>query len=311
MMSLTNLKDLSNLAKSAKERTAKEVLTVKTSEVTSKGQVRKRFRNIDELAQTLLSEGQQTPIIVYPKNDHGKYVIQKGERRWRACQFANIETIDIIINESNQTSVDEVAGELIENIQRDDLTPIEIAHALEVFIKKGWKQKQIAERIGKNKSYISSHLALLKLPNPVMELVEQDITADTETLNNLRILHETDEQQCIKVCEESLIHGISRSKSRSILDRAKETQEITTSKTSIKINRTNPENYIKANKSPRDIWIYVHVHIDSQRIKGRLILDKATGNPEIATVQLLEGDQELSFIKVHCSDIELTSIKEK
>ena len=66
-------------------------------------------------------EGQQSPIIVFPKNDNGKYVIQKGERRWRALRVAGIETIDIIVNEKEQSDLDETAGELIENIQRDDL----------------------------------------------------------------------------------------------------------------------------------------------------------------------------------------------
>jgi len=96
----------------------------------SKAQVRKRFRNIEELAATLVTEGQQSPIIVSPKGEDGKYVIQKGERRWRACKHADIPTIDIIVNDKNQGELDETAGELIENIQRDDLTPLEIAEAL-------------------------------------------------------------------------------------------------------------------------------------------------------------------------------------
>src|SRR5699024_994862 len=100
-----------------------------------------RFRNIEELAATILTEGQQSPIIVFPKNREGKFVIQKGERRWRACKYAGIETIDLIVNDKIQDNLDETAGELIENIQRDDLTPVEIAEALNLFIEEGWKQK--------------------------------------------------------------------------------------------------------------------------------------------------------------------------
>lgn len=81
--------------------------------------------------------------MVYPKNEDGKYVIQKGERRWRACKAKDIPTIDIVVNEKEQTDLDETAGELIENIQRDDLTALEIANALQVFIDKRWQQKTL------------------------------------------------------------------------------------------------------------------------------------------------------------------------
>ncbi|EEM5580646.1 ParB/RepB/Spo0J family partition protein, partial [Salmonella enterica subsp. enterica serovar Typhimurium] len=155
-MALNNLKGLSELAKAAKGKKGKEVLTVPVDDVVSKVQVRKRFRNIEELAATLLTEGQQSPIIVFPKNEEGKFVIQKGERRWRACKHAGIETIDLVVNDKVQNNLDETAGELIENIQRDDLTPVEIAEALNLFIEEGWKQKDIADRLGKNITFVST-----------------------------------------------------------------------------------------------------------------------------------------------------------
>ncbi len=116
-MALNNLKGLSELAKAAKGKKGKEVLTVPVDDVVSKVRVRKRFRNIEELAATLLTEGQQSPIIVFPKNEEGKFVIQKGsgvgERK-----HAGIETIDLVVNDKVQNNLDETAGELIENIQR-------------------------------------------------------------------------------------------------------------------------------------------------------------------------------------------------
>jgi ParB family chromosome partitioning protein len=110
------------LLKPPKARKAKRFLPYPVDDVVFKVQVRKRFRNIEELAATLLTEGQQSPIIVFPKNEEGKFVIQKGERRWRACKHAGIETIDLVVNDKVQNNLDETAGELIENIQRDDLT---------------------------------------------------------------------------------------------------------------------------------------------------------------------------------------------
>ncbi|QQK62606.1 ParB/RepB/Spo0J family partition protein (plasmid) [Shewanella sp. LC6] len=224
-MALNNLKSLSDLAKAAKGKKGKEVLTVPVDDVVSKVQVRKRFRNIEELAATMLTEGQQSPIIVSPKNEEGKFVIQKGERRWRACKLAGIETIDLIVNDKVQSNLDETVGELIENIQRDDLTPVEIAEALNQLIEDGWKQIDIVERIGKNISYVSTHLSLLKLPDCVRELYDNEVCSDTETLNNLRLLFDLNEERCRAVCAVAMSDGITRKQSRELLNDAKRIKE--------------------------------------------------------------------------------------
>ncbi|WP_368181596.1 ParB/RepB/Spo0J family partition protein [Aeromonas sp. R7-5] len=224
-MALGNLKGLSELANVAKGKTGKQVLSVPVTDVVSKAQVRKRFRNIEELAATIVTEGQQSPIIVSPKGDDGKYVIQKGERRWRACKHAAIPNIDIIVNDKDQDELDETAGELIENIQRDDLTPLEIAEALDKFAQAGWKKKDIALRLGVNNSFVSSHLSLLKMPDCVRELYDGDISSDTETLNNLRQLFELNADRCRAICAVAMTDGVTRKQSRELLNDAKRIQE--------------------------------------------------------------------------------------
>ncbi|WP_459214011.1 ParB/RepB/Spo0J family partition protein [Xenorhabdus nematophila] len=219
------MRGLSDLAKAAKGKKGKEVLTVPVDDVVSKVQVRKRFRNIEELAATMLTEGQQSPIIVFPKNEEGKFVIQKGERRWRACKHAGIDTIDLVVNDKVQNNLDETAGELIENIQRDDLTPVEIAEALNLFIEDGWKQKDIADRLGKNITFVSTHLSLLKLPDCVRELYDNEVCSDTETLNNLRLLFDMNEERCRAVCAVAMSDGITRKQSRELLNDAKRIKE--------------------------------------------------------------------------------------
>jgi ParB/RepB/Spo0J family partition protein len=206
------------LKNDASIRDLKRVLTVSVDEVQAKPQVRRQFRNIDALAESLLTEGQQTPIIVYPRNRAGKYIIQKGERRWRACLHAGIACIDIIVNDKKQNPLDETAGELIENIQREDLTALEIAHALHKFVDDGWKQVDIAKRLGKSTKFVSAHLGLLKLPPCVLQLYEQEVCADTDTLNILRQLHELDEERCRKLCAEANQHGIHRQLARDVLN---------------------------------------------------------------------------------------------
>lgn len=225
MAKIGNLQGLSDLAKAATGRKGKEVITVPLDDVESKEQVRKKFKNIEELAETMKVEGQQSPIIVYPKNENGKYVIQKGERRWRALRVAGIETIDIIVNEKEQSDLDETAGELIENIQRDDLAPLEIANALKKFVDEGWKQKDIAKRLGKNAIFVSTHLSLLKLPECVQELYDEEVCSDTETLNNLRLLYDLNDDRCRAVCAVALEEGITRKQSRDLLNDAKRIKE--------------------------------------------------------------------------------------
>lgn len=139
-----------------------------------------------------------------------------GERK-----HAGIETIDLVVNDKVQNNLDETAGELIENIQRDDLTPVEIAEALNLFIEEGWKQKDIADRLGKNITFVSTHLSLLKLPDCVRELYDNEVCSDTETLNNLRLLFDLNEERCRAVCAVAMSDGITRKQSRELLNDAK------------------------------------------------------------------------------------------
>ncbi len=160
------------------------VLNIPISDVVSKPQVRQYFSGIDELASSLVIEGQQAPIIVYPANSRGKFLIQKGERRWRACQKARIKFIKAIVNDVPANPLEETVGELVENIQRESLTSLEIGRALNAFVEAGWKQVDIAARIGKSTKYVSMHLGLLNLPPCIADLFEKRAVTDADTLNS-------------------------------------------------------------------------------------------------------------------------------
>lgn len=223
-MTLKNLKNLSQLADNAMNTKRKEVLTVSVNDVVSKEQVRKEFDELEGLAETMKSEGQQSPIIVSPKDSKGKYVIQKGERRWRALKIAGIDTIDIIINYKNQTRSDAIIGELVENMQRQDLKPLEEAQGIQDALDadSNLTQAELARKLGKSKAYISQHLALLKMPACVRVLYDHKVTRDPETLNNLRQLFDIDPQRCESVCKVALENGVTRKSSRDIYNDAKE-----------------------------------------------------------------------------------------
>lgn len=298
-MTLKNLKNLASLAAAAKHPAAgQQVLKLALDLVRPKPtQVRKSFTGISELADSLIEEGQIQPIIVSPMGEDGRYEIQKGERRWRACQHAGLATVDAIINEEGQNELDATAGELIENIQRDDLTAMEIAEALAIFTAAGWKQKDIAKRIGKTVPFVSTHLSLLKLPEPVLKLYQQNITQDPETLNNLRQLHALNPERCLQLCNSALMLGISRAHSREALNELKQkgkklltAKPTTTKKASGKTLPNSQQSTAIPQKGalidngwrpakPSQLRICVSVNVDGEWLQGQLRTDRLDEDP--------------------------------
>ncbi|MEK9200213.1 ParB/RepB/Spo0J family partition protein [Ureibacillus sp. FSL E2-3493] len=133
-------------------------------------QPRKLFDDeaIEELAQSISEHGIIQPIVVRKKGK--KYEIVVGERRFRAAKLANLEEIPAIVKDLTEEQMMELA--ILENLQREDLTPIEEAEAYESLIKKlNFTQEELAKRLGKSRPYITNHLRLLQLPEEVRELV--------------------------------------------------------------------------------------------------------------------------------------------
>ncbi|WP_419903188.1 ParB/RepB/Spo0J family partition protein [Kiloniella sp.] len=140
-------------------------------------------RHFDEealttLANSILQSGLLQPILVRRHPEHSaEYEIVAGERRWRACQQAQLHEIPVVIRELNDAEVLQVA--IIENVQRQDLTPIEEATSYRRLMDEfGHKQDDVAKIIGKSRSHIANMLRLLSLPIDVQDLVEKgDISA--------------------------------------------------------------------------------------------------------------------------------------
>lgn len=130
---------------------------------------------LEELAQSIRINGVIQPIIVRRKGD--KYQIVAGERRWRASQKAGLQKIPAVIKDIGDEKLLELA--LIENIQRQELNAIEEARAYKNLIETiGLTQEMIAERVGKNRTVVTTFLRLLKLPDDIQRLVENEqITA--------------------------------------------------------------------------------------------------------------------------------------
>ena len=147
-------------------------VTLKISEIEpNRSQPRKEFdeKALSELAESISKHGLLQPLLVRPL-PLGGYQIVAGERRYRACRMAGITEVPVIIREIGDTETMEIA--LIENLQREDLTPIEEALGYKVLIDEhGFSQEEVAQSVGKSRPAIANSLRLLKLPQSILDLV--------------------------------------------------------------------------------------------------------------------------------------------
>jgi ParB family chromosome partitioning protein len=146
--------------------------------VPQRGQPRQRFDDarLAELVQSIREHGVLEPIVVRRAVQDGgapamdRYEIVAGERRWRAAQRAGLRELLVVVKDVSPKDAFELA--LIENVQREDLNPLELAEALDRLVKEhGYTQEVLAERIGKDRTTIANSLRLLKLPARVRQMV--------------------------------------------------------------------------------------------------------------------------------------------
>jgi ParB family chromosome partitioning protein len=126
---------------------------------------------LEELAQSIRTTGVIQPILVRPAG--GLFELVAGERRWRAAQMAGLVRVPVIVREIPDEQLLELA--LIENIQRAELNPIEEANAYKRLIDTlGLTQDEVARRVGRDRTFITNYLRVLKLPTDIQELIEKD-----------------------------------------------------------------------------------------------------------------------------------------
>ena len=126
--------------------------------------------SLESLADSIRTHGIVQPLLVRRRD--GGYQLIAGERRWRAAKLAGISRVPVVIKEVPDDNLLEIA--LIENIQRENLNPIEEAQAYKKLIETvGLTQESLASRVGRDRSYITNHLRLLRLPDDVQQLVKE------------------------------------------------------------------------------------------------------------------------------------------
>lgn len=170
---------------------AKTVVKLQLSKVApNPNQPRKYFdeESLRELADSIVSDGLKSPILVRPVSEN--YEIVQGERRYRASKLAGLETIEAFIEEISEEDAFHLA--VIENIQREQLTPIEEARAFMCYVEMGFTHDQIAKKISKSRTYVTSRLRLLKLIPEIQDWIAEGRISEGHAKQILKVEGVTD-----------------------------------------------------------------------------------------------------------------------
>ena len=182
-----------------------------------RSQPRRHFdeAHIEELAESIRSKGVLLPLIV--RRDSEGYVLVAGERRWRAAQKAGLRELPVMVREVTGKEAFEIA--LIENIQREDLNPIEEAGAYRRLIEEhGLTQEELAARVGKDRSTVANALRLLRLPEPIQRAV---VSGELSMGHARALLAIHDEGDLRKAAEKVIAEALSVRAVESLVQRLK------------------------------------------------------------------------------------------
>lgn len=201
------------------------IVTLKINDIEpNKEQPRKEFdpEQLNMLAGSITKHGVIQPLTVREKN--GAYQIVAGERRWRAAKIAGLSEVPVRIMELTDSETAQIA--LIENLQREDLNPIEEANGYKVLSEKyGLKQEEIALSVGKARSSITNTMRLLELPEEVKELTRQGrlsqghckaLLSLQDEVKQLELAHKTASEQLSVRQLESLCKAASASPKKTL-----------------------------------------------------------------------------------------------
>jgi ParB family chromosome partitioning protein len=228
-------------------------------------QPRTRFpeEKLDELARSIRANGLVQPILLR-RIGEGRYQIVAGERRWRASQRAGLHKIPAIIRSISDDKLLELA--LIENIQRQELNPIEEAQAYQRLIHSlGLTQDEVAQQVGKDRTSITNYLRLLNLPPEIQRMLEEDLIS----MGHARALCGLDSKQEQKrLADEIIKQKLSVRDVEQAVKRAKTEPAIRESST-----RKNNDANIRAAESKLKRFLETPVKIHLGPSKGRIEIE--------------------------------------
>ncbi|MFC7687421.1 ParB/RepB/Spo0J family partition protein [Ureibacillus sp. GCM10028918] len=226
-------------------------------------QPRKKFDNeaIEELAQSIIEHGIIQPIVVRRKGK--KFEIVVGERRFRAAKFANLSEIPAIVRDLTEDQMMELA--ILENLQREDLTPIEEAEAYQSLIEKlNFTQEELAKRLGKSRPYITNHLRLLTLPEEVRDLVN---SGELTMGHGRTLLGLKNKRRIPEVAEKVIKHGLNVRQLEALIKQLNEEVSRETEKP------VNKDIFVQATETQLREYFGTNVQIRKSKNKGKIEIE--------------------------------------
>ena len=228
-------------------------------------QPRKSFdeERIKELAQSIKEFGIIQPIIVKKIYNENKYEIVAGERRWRAAKLAGLEEVPVIIKEISNREVLEIS--LIENIQREDLNPIEESKAYQELLKNfNLTQEDLSKKLGKSRVAITNSLRLLNLDDRVQEMLIHEIITEGHG-RALLAIKDTDIQ--FQIAQKIVINKLSVRETEKLVKSLNKKEEV---KENTKVNN-NP--YYDDIKNRLEDFFQTKVKIEKKNNKGKIEIE--------------------------------------
>lgn len=190
-------------------------------------------KRMEELMESIRANDIIEPLVVRPKE--GGYQIIVGERRWRAAKKLGLTRVPVVIKDVQEEKLLEWA--LIENLQREDLNPLEEARAYAMLLEKfQLTQEEVSRRVGKDRSSVANYLRLLKLPKSI----QQEILAENLTMGHARALLSLDDRETqLRVCQRIKKGRLSVREAERLVKRLKEGREA-------KVQVLPPDPFIRA-----------------------------------------------------------------
>jgi len=227
------------------------------------------FEKMQELSQSIKANGILQPIVVYrDPASKGRYRIIAGERRWRAAGMAGLKEIPALVRSVEREKLLELS--LIENIQREDLNPIEVATAFErLQSEHGLRHEQIAEQTGKDRSTITNFLRLLKLGHRA----QAELKMGKISVGHARaLLNVADEKQQAELCDEIIIKKLSVREVEALVKRLTQTLLSTQPIEKKEEQRVDPNIRAAIEELERVLGTKVHL-LQGAKGAGRLMIE--------------------------------------
>ncbi|MBQ2827793.1 MAG: ParB/RepB/Spo0J family partition protein [Clostridia bacterium] len=243
--------------------------------VPNKDQPRKKFNDesLSELADSILQHGVIQPLLVRPLSG-GTYQLVAGERRWRASRMAGLKEVPVVIKDLSDEEASVIA--MIENLQREDLNPIEEADGIKyLMIKYGLTQEEVSERVGKSRSAVANSLRLLKLPESITEYVRDGIISAGHAKSLLPL---EDEEKMISLCNRIIAENLS----------VRETEKI--------VKDMLTEKKAKKKKSRDKFFDEVELSLKDS-LKRKIKINSTSKNKGTITIEFFDKEDLVNFVK--------------